>query len=200
MVVSYYKIAIVTVYLFIRVSSNSPIGYTSLDIEAGANFKVDLNQSIWNIQDNSLEFSNPTAFHIGEIIPSNSVGIVRAYHVLEHLDNPINFFNEVYRILAPGGLVLLEVPSVNHPMAFADPTHKTFWSVLNFLYYTNEEKAKYIRPSYKGAFLSLRTDEYKWNDGTLIITAQLLCLKGWYNDGYWGNKQTDEKYIENYEH
>lgn len=165
---------------------NSPEGYISVDL-LDADWQCDLNTPTW------FPIKPDTA--LSKAIEDNSVGIIRAYHLVEHLDNPINFFNEVYRILAPGGLVLMEVPSLNHPMAFADPTHKSFWSELNFLYFTNEKKANFIRPQYKGAFLPVRVEEYPWQDGTLVISAQLTALKGWYNETWWGDKQTDESYI-----
>lgn len=154
---------------------NSPEGYLSVDL-LDADLVFDLNKK-WEL-------------------PTNGVGVIRAYHVIEHLDDPIHFFNEAYRVLAPGGLLLIEVPSINHPSAFADPTHKTFWSTENFRYYTDEQKARFIRPQYKGAFLPLRVEEYNWSDGTIVVTAQLLALKGKYNNSWWGNKKTDEKYIQ----
>lgn len=155
---------------------NSPKGYKSVDLQ-DADFIIDLNKT-WNLED-------------------NSVGVLRAYHLLEHLDDPIHFFNEAYRVLAPGGFLLIEVPSIKSPQAFADPTHKTFWSELNFAYYCNEDKAKFIRPQYKGAFQSMRLKEYVWPDGTHCVSAQMVTLKGWYNDKFWGTKQTDVKYIKN---
>ena len=153
---------------------NCPNGYKSVDL-LDADIIMDLN-STWNIED-------------------NSVGVIRAYHVLEHLSNPIHFFNEAYRVLSSGGVLLIEVPSARDYHAFADPTHKSFWTEFNFEYYTDERKAKFIRPQYKGAFQSMRLVEYPWSDGTLCISAQLIALKGDYNNRFWGTKLTDEKYI-----
>lgn len=144
---------------------NCPEGYKSVDL-LDADYIMDLNQK-WNIAD-------------------NCVGVLRAYHLLEHLDDPIHFFNEAYRVLVPGGILLIEVPSMRHPMAFADPTHKSFWTELNFEYYTNEDKARFIRPQYKGYFQKRRIVEYAWPDTTLVISAQLLCFKGEYKSHYWG--------------
>lgn len=156
---------------------NCPLGYKSVDLQ-DADFIVDLNKE-WS------------AF------PTDSVGVLRAYHLLEHLDDPIHFFNEAYRVLAPGGVLLIEVPSLRGPHAFADPTHKSFWTELNFDYYTNEAKARFIRPQYKGAFQVMRMKEYAWPDGTLCISAQLISLKGWYGDNHWGLKQTGSNFIQN---
>ena len=39
-------------------------------------------------------------------------------HVLEHLHDPHTTLNEVYRILRPSGLVVVEVPDSSHPKAY----------------------------------------------------------------------------------
>jgi SAM-dependent methyltransferase len=173
---------------------NCPEGYKSVDLQ-DADYIIDLNSIPWKQSTEDYDkFGNRLADVI-EYIPDNSVGVLRAYHLLEHLENPINFFNEAYRVLAPGGVLLIEVPSVRGVDAFADPTHKTFWTEKNFEYYTNENKARFIRPMFKGAFQKMRVVEYAWPDRTLCISAQLIALKGWYNDRHWGTKLTDEKNI-----
>ena len=75
---------------------------------------------------------------------------VVAHHFVEHLpqyvyyyDNgqlklltPVIFlFNEVYRILKPGGSFEIRVPEWNHPEMYQDPTHKSIWSKNSFQYF-----------------------------------------------------------------
>lgn len=145
-----------------------PVGYSSVDL-LDADFIADLDKS-WPFLD-------------------SSVGVLRAYHVLEHLDNPIHFFNEAYRVLAPGGFLLIEVPSVKGDGAFADPTHKKFFNLLSFEYYTNERFAKYIRPQYTGKFQKARLVEYWWDDPKIpIISGQFIALKGWYDERWCGER------------
>lgn len=155
---------------------NCPEGYKSVDLQ-DADYIVNLNEHSW-----------PWA--------ANSVGVLRAYHLLEHLDNPIHFFNETYRVLVPGGLLLIEVPSVRGVHAFADPTHKSFWSEENFRYYSDEKKARFIRPQFKGAFQNIRTKEYSWEDGTKCISSQLLALKDGFEQIVWGERLTGTNYIQ----
>jgi SAM-dependent methyltransferase len=146
---------------------NCPEGYTSVDLLDG-DIIMDLEQD-WTQ------------------IPDNSVGILRAYHLLEHLEDPIHFFNEAYRVLVPGGLLAIEVPSSNGMGAFADPTHKKFYNQLSFSYYTDEFHAKYIRPQYKGRFQMSRIVEYWWQYPKIpIVSVQMICLKGWYSDRHAG--------------
>ncbi len=147
---------------------NSPGEYASVDLQDA---------------DVIADLTNPWPF------ANNSVGVLRAYHVLEHLPDTIHFFNEAYRVLAPGGLLLIEVPSTNHPAAFADPTHVKFFNTLSFDYFTTEAKARLIRPHYTGRFQKSRIVEYAWPDGTLVVSAQMIALKGWYDNRFCGLKE-----------
>ncbi len=148
---------------------NCPVGYKSVDL-LDADIIVDL-EGPW-------PFAN------------DSIGVIRAYHLLEHLEDPIHFFNEAFRVLAPGGFLLLEVPSVKGDGAFADPTHKKFFNLLSFEYYTNEKQARFIRPQYTGRFQKARIVEYWWDDPKIpIIGAHLIALKGWYDERWCGIKE-----------
>lgn len=145
-----------------------PEGYESVDL-LDADYIQDLNKP-WCFAD-------------------DSVGVLRAYHVLEHLDDPIHFFNEAYRVLAPGGFLLIEVPSVNGAGAFGDPTHKKFFNLLTFEYFTNQQYARFIQPQYTGRFQKARLVEYLWNNPKIpVISAQLIALKGWYDERWCGEK------------
>lgn len=48
-----------------------------------------------------------------EAIPykDSSFDVVRAWHSMEHTESPLQAFNEVYRVLKPGGYFLLSVPN-----------------------------------------------------------------------------------------
>lgn len=65
----------------------------------------------------------------------NSVDEIRASHIVEHLPEPLNTMEELFRVLKPGAVANLELPSTNGPGAFQDPTHKSFWNLNSFLYY-----------------------------------------------------------------
>jgi len=67
----------------------------------------------------------------------NSIEEIAAYDIIEHLPNKIFTMNEAYRVLAPGGLLKIGVPTTDGPGAFQDPTHISFWHRNSFWYYTH---------------------------------------------------------------
>jgi SAM-dependent methyltransferase len=98
-------------------------GYEVVDIYEG-DVKCDLNER-WPFDD-------------------DSVGVVRAYDIFEHLRDPIHTMKELYRVLSPGGYALIQVPSTDGRGAFQDPTHVSYWNENSFLYYTDQQKARFI--------------------------------------------------------
>jgi ubiquinone/menaquinone biosynthesis C-methylase UbiE len=65
----------------------------------------------------------------------NSIEAIKASHIVEHLPDPLFTMSEAYRVLKPGCLIEIDVPSSNGMGAFQDPTHKSFWNINSFLYY-----------------------------------------------------------------
>ena len=103
---------------------NSRPGYLTIDIQ-DADINVDLNNGI--------------------PLPDNSVGVINASHVIEHLHNKTYTMKEIHRVLAHGGWAFIEVPSTDGRGAFQDPTHVSYWNENSFLYYTNSYLANFIR-------------------------------------------------------
>lgn len=60
--------------------------------------------------------------------PNNSYDVVTMYDVLEHIINPLTELKEVYRILKPGGLLIVNVPNFN---SFFAKLNKNHWSKLD---------------------------------------------------------------------
>ena len=131
-------------------------GYTTIDQEDG-DITCDLNDGI------PLE--------------DNSVGVLNASHVIEHLRDPIKTMREIHRVLAPGGWAFIEVPSTEGNGAWCDPTHISFWNEDSFPYYTNKNKAVFIRNT-DIRFSSMRL-ETRWWEGTKIavVNTHLVALK-----------------------
>jgi glycosyltransferase involved in cell wall biosynthesis len=121
-------------------------GFESVDLE-DCDIKADLNER-WPFED-------------------NSVGVISAFDILEHLTDPIHTMSEAYRVLAPAGWMFCLVPSTDGRGAFMDPTHKSFWNENSFLYYCSSEYAKYLPP---------RTPEIKFQAARLY-TGEMDHLK-----------------------
>lgn len=64
-----------------------------------------------------------------------SVAEVWALHIFEHVEHPIEFMAECWRILEPGGLLHIEVPHYLSPNAFTDPTHRRYCTPDTFRYW-----------------------------------------------------------------
>ena len=60
---------------------------------------------------------------------------VWAPSIFEHVEDPIAFMRECWRILKPGGLLHLVVPHWQSENAFTDPTHKRFLTERSFDYW-----------------------------------------------------------------
>ena len=134
----------------------------------------------------------------------STVGVIRAHDAIEHLLDPVHTMNEAYRVLAPGGFLLIRVPSTTGPMirtpamdggdfhwvasagrgAFQDPTHVSFWNENSFWYYTKQSHARYIA-GLEARFQAIRMrtfypDDFCAEHAIPYVEAHLVALK----DGY----------------
>ena len=80
--------------------------------------------------------------------------MIRAVDFLEHVPDKVAVFNELYRVLAPNGLLLSLTPSTDGRGAFQDPTHVAFYNENSFWYYTERSTPRFVRRSSAGSRLS----------------------------------------------
>lgn len=66
----------------------------------------------------------------------NSFQELHMYHVLEHVNEPVQVLDEVWRISRPGAIVNIRVPHSSSFYAWVDPTHKRPFSYFSFDYLT----------------------------------------------------------------
>jgi len=82
--------------------------------------------------------------------PDSSVDEILAYDILEHLPNKRETMNQLWRVLKPGGIARIEVPSAAKGAgAFCDPTHIAYFTASDFEYY---EKGNYARERFRGSY------------------------------------------------
>jgi SAM-dependent methyltransferase len=122
---------------------NSPAGYLALDSDSSVSriggVCCDLEKT-WPLQ-------------------NDSVGLIRAIDAVEHMRDPVHTMNEAFRVLAPGGFLLISVPSTNGAGAWCDPTHVSFWNKLSFRYYCDPDYMRYV-PKFVGRFQQMRLIEW----------------------------------------
>lgn len=86
----------------------------------------------------------------------SSVDEVLALDVFEHLPNKRHTMNELWRVLQPGGMATIEVPTLPGVGACCDPTHNSLWSAGDFEYY---EKGNYARERFRNsAYYGVKAD------------------------------------------
>jgi SAM-dependent methyltransferase len=112
----------------------------------------------------------------------STVGVVRAYDVFEHLTDSLHTFKELYRVLSPGGMAFIQVPSTDGRGAWADPTHKTFYNVNSFYYFMDRNFAKYIDTPVRFYMPRLFTTT-KDGSGTCWVRADAISLKNGFRPG-----------------
>ncbi|MBF0387019.1 MAG: class I SAM-dependent methyltransferase [Candidatus Omnitrophica bacterium] len=71
-------------------------------------------------------------------IEDKEYDLIYCKHLLEHLERPddvIHLVGEIFRVCKPGGRVVLEVPHFSSYIAYADVTHRRYfsWFMLNGL-------------------------------------------------------------------
>lgn len=67
-------------------------------------------------------------------------GEVWAYDVIEHLSDAVRTMEEIHRVCADGAVVKITVPHFSCANAFTDPTHRHYFSVASFNYFTGDSE------------------------------------------------------------
>lgn len=94
-------------------------GYLNVDLVQPADLCVDLELD-WPWGDSSID----------EIV---------AHDCIEHLRDKIHTMNESWRVLKPGGVLDIVVPTTDGRGADQDPTHVSRWNRNSFWYYTDRD-------------------------------------------------------------
>lgn len=148
-------------------------GFETVDIVPPANIITDLNQR-WPF-------------------PDNSIGLLKAYHIFEHLKDPLHTMSETFRVLAPGGLVMVEVPSTDGRGAWQDPTHITYYNSNSFWYWYQEYYQRFLHPTVNVKFQKshLRNffpTPFEQTHNIVYLQFDGIALKPPYSDNFVGER------------
>jgi SAM-dependent methyltransferase len=144
-----------------------PDGFVGVDLAAGPGVDV-----VCDVRD-GLPFA------------TDAVGRLRAHDFLEHLAPGapiINLWNEIYRVLAPGGWFTSLTPSTVGLGAFCAPDHCSYWNRLSHRYVTDRAAQSYVR-GLTARFQATRIQEFfpsAWHQEQNIayLRMDLVALKG----------------------
>ncbi|MER8225311.1 glycosyltransferase [Streptomyces sp. NPDC094143] len=114
-------------------------------------------------------------------LPDDSVGLLRAVDFLEHVPAKVPLINELYRLLAPGGMLLTLTPSSDGRGAYQDPTHVAYYNENSFWYYTDNQYRAFV-PEIQARFQNSRLVTYfptDWHSRNQIsyVQANLIAVK-----------------------
>ena len=73
----------------------------------------------------------------------NSIDLINAQDVLEHVNDLSKVLNEFHRILKPHGEVSIRVPHFTYHCAYEDPTHCRRFSIETFKYFCKSHRRGY---------------------------------------------------------
>jgi glycosyltransferase involved in cell wall biosynthesis len=109
------------------------------------------------------------------------VGLIKATELLQRIPDRAAFFNECYRVMAHGGIIVTRTPSTDGRGAFQDPSHVAFYNENSFWYLTQRARRASI-PDLTARFqLShLRTHfPTPWDEENHIpyVHANLMAVK-----------------------
>ncbi|MEY4509000.1 MAG: hypothetical protein RLZZ450_1122 [Pseudomonadota bacterium] len=87
----------------------------------------------------------------------HSFDLVVANHVLEHVPDVVHVMEEAYRVLAPGGRLLVRGPHFSSPqIVWSDPTHRRALSMAMFLHFQPDTAHPYSKVRFRIARAVLR--------------------------------------------
>lgn len=116
--------------------------------------------------------TNPDVVHDLNIapwpFPAGSFDEIHAKDVIEHLDDILLTMEEIHRVARPGAIIRITVPHYSCANAFTDPTHRHYFSIFSFHYFTGENEfpfytaAKFRRRSSQIVFHPTVVNKIVW--------------------------------------
>ena len=137
-----------------------PDGFVNVDICEPCDVRWDLTK-MWPWAKNEAEF-------------------IRANDIIEHLPDKIHTMNEAHRVLIPGGLFEIKVPTTDGPGAWQDPQHVSYWNRNSFLYFTRgipEYERFHGAYGINACFDVVISRLHTWPNGVVDLNITLRAVK-----------------------
>lgn len=80
--------------------------------------------------------------------PANSVDAVYSRHFVEHVPDVQRLLSELARITKSGAKIEFVVPHFSNPYFYSDPTHRQFFGLYTFCYFSDHSPFKRTVPTY----------------------------------------------------
>jgi ubiquinone/menaquinone biosynthesis C-methylase UbiE len=87
-------------------------------------------------------------FEILQALPDACVDAVYSYHFVEHIDDLERLLRELERVVRPGGTLDFVAPHFSNPYFYSDPTHRRFFGLYTFCYFTASTPFRRTVPTY----------------------------------------------------
>jgi SAM-dependent methyltransferase len=163
-----------------------------LDVGANDGFFLHLaRQSGWDVQ--GVEIAESAAAYAREVFdldvfvgqlteanfPDQAFDVVTFWHVLEHVHDPLGHLQETYRILKPGGLLIVEVPNISSWQARLFGARWRALDTPRHLYHFSPDSLKAMLQ--KAGFMCFRVGYWArghnmggWNEPSMDLTSRLI--------------------------
>lgn len=116
-----------------------------LNLGCGKDYKESFEQELlgglyteeWVNLDNNKSMKADIYADVNKKLPfeDNTFDLILASHILEHIDNPILFLEEIYRIAKKDAKIEIRIPHFSHFTAYGDLTHKRYFSSYIFKHF-----------------------------------------------------------------
>lgn len=137
---------------------NPAPGYETVDLHVNADLVGDVFDILGQMED-------------------SSVGVIRAVDFLEHISDSVRLMNEIYRVLAEGGMLLSLTPSSDGRGAFSDPTHVKFFNEASFWYFCYASHQEFV-PEIRADFHVSRLCTYFPSQFHIDNQMPYVCFNG----------------------
>jgi len=96
---------------------------------------------------------------------------IMAKHVIEHVEDPVRAFNELWRVAKPDAKVTIVTPRWTSRQSWTDPTHKWHFDLDTIDFFTREGFSGVRAPNAKAIFEIIIKEITNANDIVWIVRA-----------------------------